>query len=65
MPVPPQVLLVQAGSWAGLEPLAGQGELPAARGVPKGMESEHPSSPLHANVMCLEMSCQGEPCTFP
>lgn len=36
-----------------------------ARGVPRGMESEPPSSPLHANVMCLEMSCQAEPCAFP
>lgn len=29
------------------------------------MEREHPGSPLHAHVTCLEMSCRGEPCAFP
>lgn len=73
-PVPRLLLLPPGAPWC--LRAAGQALSPAALGragraaysegglFPKGTEREHPSSLLHANVMCLEMSRQGEPCAF-
>lgn len=67
----PQLLLPPPGAPWGLR-AAGPALSPRSRtagseggSVPTGMEREHPGSPLHAHVMCLEMSCRGEPCAFP